>query len=211
MSPLAQIIAGSFLLSLVHASNPNLWKPLVAMAQAQRWSRRQTLQAAAVAALANCASTILLGALIGWLGHEFYHHHPTAAMKWIGPFLFIMLGLVYLAIDVYERRFQHAGNAVYYAAFFFPAAPLVSIAEDMFFYTCVEIEFFYFTAGSRDLLGIMTVTLIYFVVTTIALIVLVDSGWRGKEAIRWRILKNHSKAVTGWLLVLLGYWLHAAS
>lgn len=211
MSPMAQIIAGSFLLSLVHASNPNLWKPLVAMAQAQRWSRRQTLQAAAIAANANCASTILLGALIGWLGHEFYHHHPTAVMKWIGPFLLIMFGLIYLAIDVHGRRSQHADNAVYYAAFVLPIAPLMSITEDMFFYTCVEIEAFYFTAGSRDLLGIMTVTIIYFVVTSVVLIVLVDLGWRGKEAIRLRVLKNHSKAVTGWLLALLGYWLHAAS
>lgn len=211
MSPIAQIIAGSFLLSAIHASTPDLWRPLVAMAQDRKWSRRQTLHAAAIAALANCASTILLGLLIGWLGHEFYHHHPSALMKWIGPFLLILLGLVYLAIDVHGRRFQHADNAVFYASFVFPTAPLMAITEDMFFFPCFEIEAFYFTAGSRDLLGIVTVTLIYFVVTSVVLIVLVDLGWRGKEAIRLRILKNHSKAVTGWLLVLLGYWLHVAS
>jgi len=211
MSPMAQIIAGSFLLSAIHASTPELWRPLVAMAQARKWSRRQTLQAAAIAALANCASTILLGLLIGWLGHEFYHHHPSALMKWIGPFLLIMFGLVYLAIDARGRRLQHADNAVFYASYVFPAAPLMAITEDMFFYTCIEIEVFYFIAGSRDLLGIVTVTLIYFVVTSVVLIVLVDSGWRGKEAIRWRILKNHAKAVTGWLLILLGIWLYAAS
>lgn len=211
MSPIAQIVAGSFLLSAIHASTPDLWKPLVAMAQDRKWSRRQTLQAAAVAAIANCASTILLGVLIGWLGHEFYHHHPSALMKWIGPLLLIMLGLVSLAIDARGRRFQHADNAVFYASFVFPAAPLMAITEDMFFYTCIEIEIFYFIAGSRDLLGIVTVTVIYFVVTIVVLMVLVDSGWRGKEVIRLRVLKNHSKAVTGWLLVLLGYWLHAAS
>jgi len=199
------------LLSAIHASTPELWKPLVAMAQAQKWSRRQTLQAAAIAAIANCASTILLGLLIGWLGHEFYHHHPSALMKWIGPFLLIMLGLVYLAIDARGRRFQHADNTIYYASFVFPTAPIMSIVEDMFFFPCVEIEVFYFTAGSRDLLGIVTVTLIYFAVTSVVLMVLVDSSWRGKEAIRLRVLKNHSKAVTGWLLVLLGFWLHAAS
>ena len=74
----------------------------------------------------------------------------------------------------------------------------------MFFSPCIEIEAYYFTAGTLGWPGIVTVSLVYLVVTVGGMVLLVDLGLKGAAKIRSDFLEHHEKAVTGLLLVGLG-------
>lgn len=205
MISLPQIIVSSFLLSLIHVAVPNHWQPLVVIGRAEKWSRFKSLRFAAIAGIALAAGTISGGLLPGWLAYDSYSHHASLP-KIIGPILLIILGFLDLFLDA--RRQNHMPfdvliirrNATSNTAF------VLSIFEEMYFSLCLEIVVYYFIAGYIGWLGIITVTVVHFTVTTAGLMLIVDWGQRGKEKTPWRILERHSKAVTGVLLLLLGVW-----
>ena len=74
----------------------------------------------------------------------------------------------------------------------------------MFFSPCIELEAYYFSAGSLGWSGILLVSSVYLVVTVLGMLVLVDLGLKGARKIRSRFLEHHEKRVTGFLLLALG-------
>ncbi len=74
----------------------------------------------------------------------------------------------------------------------------------MFFSPCLELEAYYFTAGALGWRGIAVVSTVYFLVTVLGMIVLVDLGRRGAEKIKSHFLEHHEKGVTSVVLIVLG-------
>ena len=68
MTGLYQIILGAFLLSVVHASIPNHWLPLVALSKSEKWTERFTLGVTSIAGISHTVSTIIIGLIVGFLG-----------------------------------------------------------------------------------------------------------------------------------------------
>ena len=59
------VIAGTVLLALVHALIPNHWLPLVAVAKAEQWKKRDVNIITFISAAAHVLGTVILG-LIFW-------------------------------------------------------------------------------------------------------------------------------------------------
>lgn len=81
----------------------------------------------------------------------------------------------------------------------------------MLFSPCLEIETYYFKAGTYGWLGIALVSVVYLVITVSGMLVLVALGYRGLATLRWGWLEHHEKKITGSALILLGllsYFLH---
>ncbi len=197
-----QVFLGSFLLSLIHASIPNHWLPLVAISSSEKWTRRETLIATAAAGFAHTASTILIGILVGFLGYSLsLNYEPIVRVA--APVILISLGLLYLFIDLrhthtHNHGIKSSGNRGSKAAI------IGSLSFAMFFSPCIEIEAYYFSAGLIGWSGIFIVSVVYLIVTVLGMLILVDVGLRGVKKLNWHFLEHHEKRVTGAVLILLG-------
>jgi hypothetical protein len=201
---LTQILLGSLLLSAIHALIPNHWIPLVAIGRAEKWRRSETLAITAISGIAHVTSTILIGIVAGLLGHELSTRY-AAVTSVVAPVILIGLGVIYLALDVAGRRRHHHRFEVRKPGSKVSRFSLVaSLCVGMFFSPCLEIEAYFFTAGTLGWPGIATVSLVYLVVTVTGMVVLVDLGLKGAARIQSHFLEHHEKAVTGLLLVALG-------
>ncbi len=70
MTGLSQIIIGAFLLSIVHASIPNHWIPLVALSKSEKCTEKFTMSITAIAGFSHTLSTIIIGIIVGFLGYK---------------------------------------------------------------------------------------------------------------------------------------------
>jgi hypothetical protein len=199
-----QILLGSLLLSALHAFIPNHWVPLVAIGRSEGWSRSETLTFTGITGLAHVTSTILIGVAAGLLGHELSTRYSALASV-VAPAVLIGLGLIYLVLEFTGRRHSHRHFETSEPERGVSRFSLVaSLSAAMFFSPCIEIEAYYFTAGTLGWSGIIAVSLVYLVVTVGGMVVLVDLGLRGAARIQSHFLEHHERAVTGLLLVGLG-------
>jgi len=88
-----QLVFGSILLSLVHASIPNHWLPVVAIGKAEHWSQRETLFVAGISGMAHTLSTVIIGIIIGFIGHRLNESY-TFISENVAPLLLILLGVI---------------------------------------------------------------------------------------------------------------------
>ncbi len=200
---MTQILLGSLALSLIHAAIPNHWLPLVAVSKAQRWNHGEALLITGITGAAHSASTILIGIGVGLLGYQLA---DDSLLPWLLPAaVLIGLGIVYLVLD---RRGRHSHEHIPKDVAGSTRAPTVSIvltlSAAMFLSPCIEIEAYYLQGGAMGWTGIAAISLVYFTVTVLGMIVLVHFGLRGAERIRSRYLEQHERAVTGIVLLVLG-------
>jgi hypothetical protein len=198
-----QIIIGSVLLSLVHASIPNHWIPLVTIGKAGKWSRSETLWITAITGCAHVISTILVGIIVGFFGYKFSSAYEVVP-KLVAPLILVIMGVISIIIDL-KRNHHHKDllktDVMYKKT---KLAIITSLSIAMFFSPCIEIEAYYFTAGTFGWLGIAVVSIIYFIVTVSGMLLLVDLGRKGVEKIKWQFLEHHEKKIIGIVLIVLG-------
>ena len=65
-----QLFFGSFLLSIIHATIPNHWLPVVAIGKAENWTQRETLVVTGISGFAHTISTLIIGIAIGFVGTQ---------------------------------------------------------------------------------------------------------------------------------------------
>jgi hypothetical protein len=197
-----QIIIGGLLLSIVHASIPNHWIPLIAIGKAGNWSRREMLLVTAITGCAHVISTILIGIIVGFIGYKFSSAYEFVP-KIVAPLILIIMGLISIAIDLIKHHHHEflKTNLIYNKSKF---AIISSLGIAMFFSPCIEIEAYYFTAGTFGWIGITIVSIIYFIVTVSGMLLLVDLGRKGVEKIKWQFLEYHEKKIIGIVLIVLG-------
>jgi len=208
MTTFIQVLLGSIALSIVHASIPNHWLPLITIGRTERWTQKETLSVTAIAGVAHTFSTIIIGIIVGVLGYTLSTSYQTVTTL-IAPAILILLGLVYLGIDWKENRHRvhhhhiDAENIVGTKKRNMSAIAL-SLAVGMFFSPCIEIEAYYFCAGMLGWLGIITVSTVYFFITVAGMLTLVSIGMKGVEKFKFHFLEHHEKLTTGSILIMLG-------
>jgi hypothetical protein len=200
-----QIFIGSISLSLIHALIPNHWIPFVTIGKSERWTTSETLAAAAIAGIAHILSTIIIGIIVGFIGYKLAGYFEVITTT-VAPVILIGIGIIYLILDLYwSRRHHHHhehlmergnGNS--------KAAIITSLAIAMFFSPCIELEAYYFQAGTLGWTGIISVSAVYLVVTVTAILALVWLGIKGINLIKSDFLEHHNKSISGIVLILLG-------
>ena len=196
------IIISSFVLSIIHATIPNHWLPMVAIGKVERWNKSTTLWATAISGFAHVASTILIGIIVGWAGYKLassYHYISRVA----APAILILFGLAYIIRNFFQHGHHHhfnerpAPNTPF-------ATVVLSLSIGMFFSPCVELESYYFTAGAFGWLGILVVSVVYLVVTVAAMVTYVALAIEGINRFNWQFLERNEKAIIGVVLILVG-------
>ncbi len=151
-----QVFIGSIVLSLVHASIPNHWIPLVVIGKTERWSRTETLRVTAITGVAHTLSTIFIGVLVGMFGFKLSQDHSLIAST-VAPLILVVLGIVYLILGVLGGHHHHHFDQGNQAAKVSKHSIVISLSLAMFFSPCIEIEAYYFTAGTLGWTGIWIV------------------------------------------------------
>jgi nickel/cobalt transporter (NicO) family protein len=198
-----QLLFGSILLSLVHATIPNHWLPVVAIGKAEKWTDRETLVVTAVSGLAHTLSTLLIGITIGFIGHQLNESYAFISEK-LAPALLIALGVIYLVIDQLRHHKHTHGIPSSVNRTRSKYAIVVSLAIAMFLSPCLEIEAYYFQAGTAGWKGIFLVSAVYVIVTVSGMMLLVYLGNKGVRAIQSHFLDHHEKLLSGLVLIILG-------
>jgi hypothetical protein len=198
-----QILLGSLALSLLHASIPNHWVPLVVIGRAEGWSRARTLQVTAIAGIAHTASTIGIGILVGAIGFTLARQYEML-MGVAAPTILVTFGVVYLLLGLRERAHPHAHVSEETLRRRSTGGIIASLALAMFFSPCLEIEAYYLTAALQGWVAIGAVSVVYLVVTVAGMMALVAAGLAGVGRLRFHALEHHERVITGGLLVLLG-------
>ncbi|MBN1415228.1 MAG: hypothetical protein JW973_09025 [Bacteroidales bacterium] len=205
-----QIFFGSILLSIIHALIPNHWLPLIAIGKTEQWTQKETLTAAIITAFAHIASTIIIGIAVGFIGYKLSDAFELISSI-IAPLILIILGLVYIIIDLlHANRHMHAHLSVNKNTKS-RLVILASLSLAMFLSPCIELEAYYFQAGTLGWMGILIVSVVYTLITPSLMVLLVYLGMRGLDKFNWHFLEHHMRKITGIVLIALGlmaYFVH---
>lgn len=210
MSPLVQIFIGSFLLSIVHALIPSHWLPIVAISRAEKWDDNETILVTSITAIAHTLSTVIIGIIVGIIGYrisELYHD----ITHYFAPAILIVLGSVYLILEYRHRFIKNKSHHHHHVDIDniirrkkSKRSIILSLSVAMFISPCMEIDVFYLTASRLGWIGIGVVSLIYFVVTVLGIMLLVYFASKGLQKLKWHFLEHHEKLITGSILILVG-------
>jgi len=74
----------------------------------------------------------------------------------------------------------------------------------MFLSPCIELEAYYFHAGTLGWAGIFVVSAVYALVTPSLMVTLVFLGSKGLDRFNWHFLEHHMRKITGIILIALG-------
>jgi nickel/cobalt exporter len=203
-----QIFIGSLILSTIHALIPNHWLPLIAVGKTEKWTFNQTLWATVITGVAHTLSTIIIGIVVGLIGYKLAAKYSVIS-ETIAPGILIGLGLIYIFRDFLSHKHNHTHE-------FKPLdkepgqnksrwiAILTSLSIAMFLTPCIEIEAYYFQAGTIGWTGIFIVSAVYLITTVVIMLFLVYLGMKGVKTFKIHFLEHHEKGITGIVLVTLG-------
>jgi nickel/cobalt transporter (NicO) family protein len=202
-----QIFIGSLILSTIHALIPNHWLPLIAVSRTEKWTRNQTLWATVITGVSHTLSTIIIGVVVGLIGYKLAARYAIIS-ETIAPGILIALGLLYIVRNFFSGHLHdHAvkpgvtGGSEKKSRW---VAILTSLSVAMFLTPCIEIEAYYFQAGTIGWTGIFIVSAVYLITTVVLMLSLVSLGMKGVNTFKSHFLEHHEKAVTGSVLIALG-------
>lgn len=206
MESIIRIMLGSLALSIIHALIPNHWMPLIAIGKTENWSRSETLRATLITGIAHTLSIILIGIVVGLFGYKFAATYVETA-KVIAPLVLLVLGIIYLLAELdSSHRHHHHAETVNLTTKRSQFQILAVLGTGMFFSPCIEIEAYFFSAGTIGWRGILAVSIVYLVVTVLGMVLLVDFGMKGVNALEEKLhfFEHHEQGLTGSVLIVLG-------
>lgn len=195
-----QILIGSLLLSLLHAVIPNHWLPVLAIGRKENWTLRDVTQVTFLSGLAHALSTILIGIIIGMLGLTLSSTIQQFS-RIISPVVLILLGGFFIYQHHRHKHF-HLHNEPK------PALTrrriILSLVIAMFFSPCMEIEAYFLVAGGIGWLAILTIAVLYLVITVTGMVIWVRLAYKGVLRLNWHTLEHNAGIITGWTLIATG-------
>ena len=199
------LLIGSILLGAVHAAIPNHWLPVVLIGRAEGWSARETLGVVSLSGFFHTLSTVVLGIVVGAIGME-VSERLEAQARLVASLLLVFMGLIYFAMHDAnagspDHPHEHVPRRLTGRS---KASIITTLSVAMLFSPCLEIETFFFTAGTLGWPAITTLAVGYTVVTIACMVGLTALSYRGLARLNWHWLDHHEKRITGGILIALG-------
>jgi putative Mn2+ efflux pump MntP len=201
------IITGSIILSLLHATIPNHWLPVIAIGKKEKWSVAEVTEVTFISAIAHGLSTVIIGLILGFLGAqlaqriEYFTH-------FIAPCILILLGIVFIYRHHNHKHF-HLDDSVKKKKS--KKTIIIALVLAMFLSPCMEIEAYFLLAGTQAAWLIWFIAALYLLITTIGMVSLVRFAYLGILKLNWHRLEHNAGIITGITLVatgILGLFIH---
>jgi putative Mn2+ efflux pump MntP len=224
---LIQIFFASLLLSVIHASIPNHWLPLIAIGKTEKWTLSEIMFGTAVTGFAHTLSTVIIGIIVGVVGYKLSASYGIISGI-IAPAILVVLGAIYIIFDLKGTKHSHSHftldkshhdrdhdhehhhdhphilSVTQQTNKKTKWAVLSTLSLGMFLTPCLEIEAYYFQASTIGWVGIWIVSAVYTFVTVGTMMLLVYLGMKGVKNIRSHFLEAHEKRISGIVLIVVG-------
>lgn len=194
------IIIGSIILSLLHATIPNHWLPVIAIGRKEKWSVAEVTQVTFISAISHGLSTIVIGFVLGFIGAEMAVKIENFT-HYIAPFVLIILGLLFIYRHHYHKHFHLSDEIKKKKS---KKAIIIALVLAMFLSPCMEIEAYFLLAGTQAPWLIWFIAALYLVITTSGMVLLVRFAYLGVLKLNWHTLEHNAGIVTGLTLVATG-------
>jgi|SRR6185437_2367934 len=201
------IITGSLILSLLHATIPNHWLPVIAIGRKEKWSVNEVTEITFISAIAHGLSTIIIGFILGILGArladkiEYFTH-------FIAPVILILLGFFFIYRHHNHKHF-HLNDVVKKKKS--KKKIILALVLAMFLSPCMEIEAYFLLAGTQAKWLIWFIAAMYLVITTLGMLTLVRLAYLGILKLNWHSLEHNAGIITGITLIatgILAFFIH---
>jgi putative Mn2+ efflux pump MntP len=202
------IIAGTFILALIHALIPNHWLPLVAVARSEKWNARELNVITILAAAAHVIGTVALGIILGKIGNKLQDEYGKV-INVIAPVLLIVFGLIYFTVNLPHHHHHEKKDVEQYKRSH--AKWILIFVVMMFLSPCLEVESLFLSAGAFGMSTVITMSLIYALVSISGILLLVNLGNKGVNLLPAQFIEHNEKRISGIVLILVGivsFFLH---
>ncbi len=200
------IIGGTFLLAFVHALIPNHWLPLVAVARAEGWTRKELTGITFFTALAHVLGTILLGLVLGLIGKQLEQRYGNVINLTL-PVLLIVIGIIYYTVPLpHEHKTNNPDSSGRSRRKWILIFIII-----MFLSPCLEVEGLFLSGGAYGMNTVLLLSLIYAVVSISGILFLVLIGFKGITLLKAHFIEHNEKKISGIVLILVGiltFFLH---
>ena len=202
------LVAGTFILALIHALIPNHWLPLVAVARAEKWKVRDVTTVTLISATAHVLGTVALGLVLGIIGKtlaEQYGH----AINVGASVLLIIFGLVYYTVNLAHHHHSSQKDVAQFKRS--KRKWILIFILMMFFSPCLEVESLFLSAGAFGMATVALVAVVYAVVSISGILLLVNLGNKGVSLLPAEFIEHNEKRISGAVLIAVGivsFFLH---
>lgn len=202
------LVAGTFILALVHALIPNHWLPLVAVARAENWKVRDVTTITFISATAHVLGTVALGLVLGVIGKELAEKYGHA-INLGASVLLIIFGLIYYTVNLPHHHHSQQKDVTQYKRS--KRKWVLIFILMMFFSPCLEVESLFLSAGAFGMTTVMLISIIYAIVSISGILLLVNLGNRGVSLLPAEFVEHNEKRISGAVLIAVGiisFFLH---
>jgi nickel/cobalt exporter len=197
---MTSIIIGSFLISLLHAVIPSHWLPVLAIGRRENWGLKETERVTFISGLAHVLSTIIIGILLGLIGLELSENieHFTHI---IAPSILILIGL-YFVKQHYVHHHFHLQNQKVTGK---PKNKIIGgLVIAMFLSPCLEIEAYFFLAGTKGWWMLVSIALMYSIVSIAGMLLWIRLAYKGLLKLNWHRWEHNAGLISGGVLIVTG-------
>ena len=194
------IITGSIILSILHATIPNHWLPIIAIGRKENWTINEVTRVTFIAAISHGLSTVILGFGLGYIGASMAERVESFTHL-IAPIILIVLGVVFIYRHHTHKHF-HIDNDLKKKRS--KRSIIIALVLAMFLSPCMEIEAYFLLAGSQARWLIWFIAALYLVITTLGMVTLVRFAYMGVLKLNWHKLEHNAGIITGITLVVTG-------
>lgn len=193
------LLAGSLVLSVLHALIPNHWLPILAIGRKENWSIAQTTRVTLLAGIAHATSTVLIGIALASLGAQLSAYLERFT-QFAAPLLLVALGIFFIYQHSRHHHFHlhgHPEKASHNRI-------IISLATAMFLSPCFEIEPYFLLAGAQGMWVAVMIGLLYSVVTVTGMVLWVRFTYKTLLKFNWHSLEHNAGIITGVTLIATG-------
>ncbi|WP_276484807.1 hypothetical protein [Paraflavitalea pollutisoli] len=194
------IIAGSILISLLHAVIPNHWLPILAIGRKEGWDFAETSRVTLLAGMAHVISTVIIGILLGLIGKELSVHieHYT---RIIAPSILILMGLYFIRQHYTHHHFHLHTKEIKKKT---KPSIILALVVAMFLSPCLEIEAYFLLAGSKSWWILAGVAAMYSVISIAGMLIWIRIAYKGLLKLNWHKWEHNAGIITGLILISTG-------
>jgi len=200
------IISGSIILSLLHATIPNHWLPVIAIGRKENWTLQEVTRVTLISAIAHGLSTVVIGLLLGFIGSKMANNIENFT-HYFAPVILILLGVIFIYRHHKHKHF-HIDEIKKKKS---KKSIIIALVLAMFLSPCMEIEAYFLLAGTQAPWLIWFIAALYFVITTVGMVTLVRFAYKGILKLNWHTLEHNAGIITGATLVatgILAFFIH---
>ena len=197
---MSTIIIASFLISLLHALSPSHWLPVLAIGRKENWSLPQTIKITFIAGLAHVVSTVIIGFILGYVGASM-QAYADYFTRLVAPGILILLGFYFIQ-QHYKHHHFHLNEKKMIGRS--TSKIIWALVIAMFLSPCMEIEAYFFLAGTYGFWFSAAIAFMYAVVTLTGMMIWITVAYKGMLKLNWHSLEHNAGIITGGILIITG-------